>query len=72
LVNKVARDTDPALPGKGATSDVADEDRATALLELLAELSSDPETIQEVNRLLQRSRVMIRLAASESPESSEN
>jgi hypothetical protein len=55
-----------ALPDqvkKGATQDLADEDRAEALVELLAELRGDDDTLREVNRILRAAGVDVEVAA---------
>lgn len=63
VANRAAEGALPAPAKKGATQDVADEDRAGALLELLAELGGDGDTIREVNRILSGAGVDVEIAA---------
>jgi len=62
-VSRIAA-ADPSPARKGATEDVADENRARALVELLSELSPDGETIQEVNQLLKGTGVGVQIGVS--------
>jgi len=61
----------PAAGRKGATHDLADEDRAEALVELLSELGGDGDTIHEVNRILRGAGVNVEVAARKRRDSGE-
>jgi hypothetical protein len=69
-VNRLAEAL-PAQVRKGATQDLADEDRAEALVELLAELRGDGDTLREVNRILRAAGVDVEVAALKRRDSGE-
>jgi hypothetical protein len=49
---------------RGATEGIVDQDRADALLELLAELSPDRAMLHDLNALLTKTGIHIQVAAS--------
>ena len=69
-VNRLAEAL-PAPARRGATQDLADEDRAQALLELLAELRGDGDTLREANRILRDAGAAVEVTALKRRDSGE-